>query len=351
MKNIREFLKELTKAGVELKLEEGDLNLWSKSGTIDSLLFEKIKDNKSFIVKYLERFKKKDLINNVLPKLADIKYNQDRPERIPLSYGQERLWFLDQLHGSLEYHIPVVLKLKGTLEREILHSALKKIVSRHEVLRTVIYSEEGIGYQQVLEVDDWNLDYRDVVGEVSVLEDDISSYIAIPFDLSKDYMFRACLYDLGGSEYILAGVFHHISSDGWSNNILIKEFVEFYDAGQEGRVSSLAALPLQYADYAFWQRSYLEGDVLEEELSYWEAQLSEVPVLSLPTDYIRPAVKSYSGANLSINLGSDLSEGLLSLSHQEGSTLFMTLLAGFKILLSRYSGQTDIFCEYASFAK
>ncbi|WP_148639263.1 non-ribosomal peptide synthetase, partial [Aquimarina longa] len=155
--------------------------------------------------------------------------SEERPSKIPLSFSQERLWFLDQLQGSVDYHMPAALRLEGNLDFSILEASLRGIVDRHEVLRTVIYSEEGIGYQKTLSSDNWSLGRESLDLEVDI-ETRITSFLENPFDLSRDYMFRACLYDLGEDDYILAFVFHHISSDGWSEGILISEFVELYRA-------------------------------------------------------------------------------------------------------------------------
>ncbi|WP_148639261.1 non-ribosomal peptide synthetase, partial [Aquimarina longa] len=266
---------------------------------------------------------------------------QDRPDKVPLSFSQERLWFLDQLQGSLEYHMPIVLRLRGTLDVAILEDCLRSIVSRHEVLRTVIYSEGGIGYQRVISSEDWSLS-RSFIGVSSEEGSIISSFLETPFDLSRDYMFRACLYDLGERNYVLAGVFHHIASDGWSNGILVSEFTSLYSSSISGSPVSLPILPVQYSDYALWQREYVEGLVLEDELSYWDNKLSGVSALLLPTDYMRPSVQSTLGSSVDYRLDEQLSQSLIALSQSEGVTLFMLLLSGFKVLLSRYSGQDDI---------
>ncbi|MEQ9494064.1 MAG: condensation domain-containing protein, partial [Algiphilus sp.] len=224
-----------------------------------------------------------------------------------------------------------------------MESSLGEIVNRHEVLRSVILEEEGQAYQQVLAPDGWSLSRHDAAGlEGEALQDYIEGLISRRFDLSADHMLRCDLLQVGEGEYILVLVLHHIASDGWSTGIIIGELVELYDAYLAGRAAELPELGVQYADYALWQRSYLSGAVLEEKLSYWQEQLTGVETLNLPTDYVRPAVQSTQGALLSFELGSELSAGLQSLSQQHGVTLFMTLLSAFKVLLMRYSGQSDI---------
>ncbi|MBG6151653.1 amino acid adenylation domain-containing protein, partial [Aquimarina sp. EL_43] len=266
---------------------------------------------------------------------------QQRPDRIPLSFSQERLWFLDQLEGSIAYHIPIVLRLSGSLDIDILETCFRTIVSRHEVLRTMIHSEEGIGYQQIVGADDWKLD-QDMDQSDASLESSIASYLTIPFDLEKDYKFRACVYDLGSDRYVLAGVFHHIASDAWSEDILIAEFAELYSIYQENREMALPELSLQYSDYAIWQRNYIEGEILEQQLSYWEDKLQGVTPLALPTDYARPSVQSTEGATFNFELDENLSGLISGLCKQEEVTLFMMMLSAFKVLLYKYSGQSDI---------
>ncbi|EZH74456.1 hypothetical protein ATO12_11855 [Aquimarina atlantica] len=275
--------------------------------------------------------------NTVLPSIIP----QDKPEHIPLSFSQERLWFIDKLEGSIAYHIPAVLHLEGDLDIAILEASLRSIVSRHEVLRTVFYAEDGVGYQKVIGSDDWVL-HRELVTDTTSIDDKIAAFVEDSFDLSRDYMFRACLYDFGSNHYILAGVFHHIASDGWSESILINELVELYSSIQEKRSSKLPSLSLQYTDYSIWQRKYIEGDILEGQLSYWEDRLKGATPLSLPTDYARPSIQSYEGNSVSLTLDADLNRMLSELCSEEGATLYMVLLSAFKVLLSRYSGQEDI---------
>jgi amino acid adenylation domain-containing protein/non-ribosomal peptide synthase protein (TIGR01720 family) len=268
-----------------------------------------------------------------------------RPARIPLSFSQERLWFIDQLEGSVQYHIPVVLRLKGTLNNMALAYALQSMVNRHEVLRTVIEQEDGKAWQRVLEMDRWQLHitdepvYRQDAGALSSF---VQSLVHTPFDLATDHMLRAHLLVLSEEEHVLVVVIHHISSDGWSSSIIVKELVALYQAFINNEVSDLPALPLQYADYAIWQRRYLTDKVLAVQLEYWKEKLHGTAVLQLPADYSRPAVQSTCGAVTWFRLDKELSDQLRVFSQQQQVTLFMTLLAAFKVLLYRYSGQEDI---------
>ncbi|WP_198172462.1 non-ribosomal peptide synthetase [Hymenobacter ginkgonis] len=270
---------------------------------------------------------------------------QPLPERIPLSFSQERLWFIDQLEGSVQYHVPVVLRLKGQVNRPALAAALRTILQRHEVLRTVLRAHDGQAYQQVLPHDDWQLGVLDgcvYIADPEAVQLQVQQLITQPFDLSRDPMLRATLLKLAEQEHLLVITLHHIASDGWSLSILFRELVALYEAHTEGRAVHLAPLPVQYADFAVWQRQHLRGPRLAQQLAYWKEKLHGVAHLQLPTDYPRPAVQSTQGASAGFRLNKELIDKLQVLSQQQGVTLFMTLLATFKSLLYRYSGQPDI---------
>jgi amino acid adenylation domain-containing protein len=268
-----------------------------------------------------------------------------RPERIPLSFTQERLWFIDKLEGSVQYHLPAVFKLKGKLDIEALSKTLQTIVNRHEVLRTVFKYEEGQAWQYIKEKDGWEL----TTAEGSEFQDDpqklrsfINQQIKEPFDLSRDYMLRATLITLSKEENLLVVTMHHIASDGWSASILVKEVVELYKAYEAGHDANLPVLDIQYADFAIWQQNYLKGEVLEEKINYWKERLAGVAPLELPTDFMRPAVWSAKGAMAPFKIEKQLSDQLKSFSQEQGTTLFMTLLSALNVLLHRYSRQNDI---------
>ncbi|MCU7552937.1 amino acid adenylation domain-containing protein, partial [Chitinophagaceae bacterium LB-8] len=203
--------------------------------------------------------------------LPSIEAVVQRPERLPLSFAQERLWFIDQLEGSVQYHVPAVLRLKGTLNKEALSSAFQTIIDRHEVLRTIFLEEEGLSYQYIQAADGWKLSYKEdqPLNDQELLDAYVQEQINAPFDLSRDYMLRAELINLQAEEYILIVVLHHIASDGWSTSILVRELVALYSAYSQGHAPQLNPLPLQYADYALWQRNYLQGEVLAHKLTYW----------------------------------------------------------------------------------
>ena len=269
-----------------------------------------------------------------------------RPEYIPLSFSQERLWFIDRLGGSVQYNLPAVLRLKGSLKPEVLERTLRAIVNRHEVLRTVIREAEGQGYQQIILADDWTLKITDSSAYeegTAGLSAYITGLVNRPFDLSSDYMLRADLIRFNEEDHILVVTMHHIASDGWSRSILVQEVITLYEGYSSNVEAALSPFKVQYADYAIWQqRRYMQGEVLEEKLDYWKTKLAGLATLGLPSDYSRPAIQSLRGSVLHFEIDKALSMQLQALSQQQGATLYMTLLATFNVLLYRYSGQEDI---------
>ncbi|RKI51412.1 amino acid adenylation domain-containing protein, partial [Corallococcus sp. AB049A] len=270
-------------------------------------------------------------------------------EAPPLSFAQQRLWFIDQLEpGSPLYNVPVAVRLQGTLQRGALVRALNEIVRRHESLRTTFELHEGQPVQRIhpharLPLADVNL-----VGLASEeQEKEVRRRLAVeleePFHLNKGPLIRAGLLQLGSTEHVLLITMHHIVSDGWSLGVLIREVGALYAAFAEGRPSPLPELSLQYAGYAAWQRGWLQGDTLQKEVDFWRKKLAGAPpVLELPTDRPRPAVRGNAGAVHSFLLPPALAQSLRELAQREGASLYMVLLAGWQVLLSRYSGQTDI---------
>ncbi|SMD41574.1 Phosphopantetheine attachment site [Aquiflexum balticum DSM 16537] len=264
-----------------------------------------------------------------------------RPETIPLSFNQQSLWFIHQLEGSIQYHIPLILDIKGKLDFTALEEAFKIILNRHEPLRTVIREKDGMPCQILLGMDRWKLDSMELLDQ-KLLDKQITSLIRIPFDLSADYMMRACLISLGPDRHCLVITLHHIASDGWSSNILKKELMESYDATVNGIEASLPPLSIQYIDYAIWQRKFLNSDLIQNKIDYWKGKLQNLSTLQLPTDFARPPVQSNNGNSYRFSIDNSLVSQLRELGQSHQATLFMTLLAAFKTLLYRYSGQEDI---------
>jgi amino acid adenylation domain-containing protein len=272
---------------------------------------------------------------------STIKSISPRPEYIPLSYSQERLWFIDRLEGSVQYHIPAVLNLKGEVNIAALENALKTVVERHEVLRTVIREHEGQGYQYI-KANNWTLKQSQSYDNNAELKAYISKEASKPFNLSQDDMLRAELITTGADSYVLLLVLHHIAADGWSMPVLVSELSKLYSSFSNNETSELKTPEIQYADYAIWQREYLDVANLQSKLSYWEEKLAGTATLELPTDHMRPAVQSSNGAVYEFTINKEVAEKLQKLSLEQGVTLYMTLLSIFKVLLYRYSGQEDI---------
>lgn len=268
----------------------------------------------------------------------------ERPLSIPLSFGQERMWFIDQLEGSIAYHIPVVLRIKGLLDKHALSLALQFLVERHEILRTVIGYNNEQGFQSVLPSSLWKL--ITVVCSGNETEEDflsiINQFINKPFNLLSDYNLRAKLILVGEHESILIMNFHHIGFDGWSVPILLREIVSLYNTYCTGVGTVLETLPVQYADYAIWQRKYLTLERLSGKLDYWQRKLSGSAQLNMPFDFNKPKVHSRVGATFLFPITGKVYEDLQSYCKDRQTTLYVTLLTAFNVLLSRYSGQEDI---------
>ena len=269
-------------------------------------------------------------------------------EFAPLSFAQQRLWFLNQLEpDSPAYNESTAVRLSGLLDGEALEKAFNRIIARHEALRTTIVPLDGNSMQRVADRRIIEVPLIDLRGQASQDRESearrlINETIRRPFDLSRDLMLRVLLLRLGDKEHILVLVRHHIASDGWSSGIFWQELTTLYQAYSSDRVPQLRELPVQYADYAAWQREWLRGEVLETQLSYWRRQLDNLATLQLPTDRPRPSIQSFRGAKQTLIISKDLSKALKGLSRKEGVTLFMTLLAAFQTLLYRYTGQEDI---------
>jgi non-ribosomal peptide synthetase component F/alpha-ketoglutarate-dependent taurine dioxygenase len=273
----------------------------------------------------------------------------NRDTHLPLSFSQQRLWFIEQLgHGKAAYSLLTPVRLTGNLDVASLARALTEIVRRHEVLRTTFALVDSQPVQVIGEPFELDLTPIDLSHVASSERERVAFELlrteaARPFDLSAGPLLRTRLVKLTQREHVLVLVMHHIVGDGWSTGVLVREMNALYAAYSLGEPSPLGELPIQYGDYAVWQRQRLSGELLAEELAYWRRQLAGAPqVLELPTDRARPAVQSFRGESESFTLDEELSSELKELSHAEGVTLFMTLLAGFQSLLSRYSGQTDV---------
>ncbi|RQH89822.1 non-ribosomal peptide synthetase, partial [Pseudomonas aeruginosa] len=266
----------------------------------------------------------------------------DRQQPLALSFAQERQWFLWQLEPeSAAYHIPSALRLRGRLDVDALQRSFDSLVARHETLRTRFRLEGGRSYQQVQPAVSVSIE-REQFGEEGLIER-IQAIVVQPFDLERGPLLRVNLLQLAEDDHVLVLVQHHIVSDGWSMQVMVEELVQLYAGYSQGLDVVLPALPIQYADYALWQRSWMEAGEKERQLAYWTGLLGgEQPVLELPFDRPRPARQSHRGAQLGFELSRELVEAVRALAQREGASSFMLLLASFQALLYRYSGQADI---------
>jgi amino acid adenylation domain-containing protein len=267
----------------------------------------------------------------------------DRRGPLPLSYAQERLWFVEQLQpGGAAYNMPIALRLRGPLDVGALEQAFTKMVQRHEILRTSFAVMEGVPRQIISPAPEFPLAVLEMAGEAEV-QKWLEQEMAKGFNLQRGPLLRVHVLRLGEQEHVLAIVLHHIICDGWSLNVLLREMVTLYEGQRRGEGEGLPELELQYGDYAVWQREWLQGEVLEQQLQYWKRQLGGAPgLLKLPLDRERPVQPSRRGATVGFTVGEGLLQELRRVSQREGATLFMTLVAAFQVLLHYYSGQSDI---------
>ncbi|MDE2471566.1 MAG: hypothetical protein KGL35_23260, partial [Bradyrhizobium sp.] len=339
---VEALLKVLRGEGVRLWCENGRLHYQAPKGALTPARLSEIRAQQAEIVAFLES------VPSIDGEAASIVPEQ-RTKKIQLSYSQERLWFLNQL-GVLgaAYHIAAAFHLEGTLDRSALDRSFSEVIRRHEILRTRFETLDGRAFQFVGPANAFHMDWQDFSGAVedeseTVTQNVIRDVVDKPFDLGSGELLRGSLLRVGGEEHVLVLVMHHIVSDGWSLGVLVREVGELYAAQVEGRAPRLSALPIQYADYALWQRRVLSGEVLERQLGYWKERFAGVPAgLDLPPDRPRPAVQSHRGASHVFTLSGPLTAALSELGRCEDATLFMVLLAAFDVLLARWSGQDDV---------
>ncbi|HEU0055013.1 MAG TPA: amino acid adenylation domain-containing protein, partial [Longimicrobium sp.] len=280
---------------------------------------------------------------------ADAIERVDRSGAIPLSFAQQRLWFLEQLGGTgAAYHVPLRLRLHGDLDRDALGRALDRIVARHEALRTTFPAVDGEPVQHIAspESSAFGLVEHDLHGSADA-EDALlrlmRDEMAAPFDLARGPLIRGRLVRMAADDHVLVVTMHHVVSDGWSMGVFVRELGALYDAFRRGEADALPALEIQYADYASWQRRWVDGELLERQANFWEEALAGAPeLLELPADHPRPARQDFAGGVVPLALDAEMAAALKGLSRRRGTTLFMTLLAGWAAVLGRLSGQTDV---------
>jgi hypothetical protein len=325
--NATKLLVELLQSGVQLWVEDDELCYRASQEALTPARREQLSERKTEIVALLAK--------------QNTKYSSP-------SFSQQRLWLLQQLEpGDTSYNMGQAIRMKGALDVGVLRKALGAIAARQEALRTTFAVVDGSPVQVIAPAFDVPLPVEDLSSlpgaerEEAMQRRDREEKRR-PFDLERGPLFRARLLRLGEEEHVLLSSIHHIVCDGWSKGVFQRELGALYEAFTGGEPSPLPELPIQYADYALWQRQWLTGEVLEEQLGYWRRRLAELPALELPTDHPRPAVQTHRGARQELVLPESLTEALNQLGRREGATLFMVLLGAFQVLLSRYSGQEDV---------
>ncbi|MCF5295530.1 hypothetical protein GIW18_28115, partial [Pseudomonas syringae] len=283
--------------------------------------------------------------NNTLPQIVQT----SREARLPLSFAQQRLWFLAQMEGaSAAYHIPAGLRIGGALGAAALQRALNRIVARHEVLRTTFVQTGDQAVELCIHTEETGCPLRKY--DLTTRADSSSELARLMneeaigrFDLQQGPLIRGSLVRLSDADHVLLLTMHHIVSDGWSMGVLTRELGALYASGCQAEADPLPQLSIQYADYAVWQRGWLSGAVLHKQSTYWQTALLDAPaLLMLPSDRVRPAQQDYTGDAVPVVLDATLSHELKALSRRHGTTLFMTLLAGWATVLSRLSGQDEV---------
>ena len=340
MISVFEFITQLDQQDIKLWVDGDQLRINAPEGTLTPTLIAQLKKRKAEILAFLREHQADSTVASIPP--------VPRTQPLPLSFAQQRLWFLEQLGSGAAYNMPAVFRFQGNLNVAALEKTLNTIVRRHESLRTTIEVQDEQPIQLIHQDVTLNvpvIDLRHLVAERQKTEVErlAKQEAQLKFDLKRDLMVRATLLKLAEKRHVLLLTMHHIASDGWSLGVLVRELTALYEAFLHGQPSPLAPLPIQYADFAVWQRNWLQGERLAEQLSYWKKQLAGAPeLLQLPTDRPRPAVATFDGSRLEFRISRELTSPLRQLSLEKGSTLFATLLAAFQVLMSRYTGQQDI---------
>ena len=341
--NAQTLLLKLQEVGAHISVRGDDLVVRVRPGGLTAEVVAQLKAQKSelqYLIAGLQQAGKRGSVRLE---------RRGRLERLPLSYGQQRLWFIDQLEKtSTEYNGRQGLRLRGKLNREALERAINEIVKRHESLRTRFEEVDG----EPVQVIEAEMRIEMPVEDVSEMEEceqeervkaALREEVFEAFDLSRGPLLRVRLIRLGEQEYVLLRTMHHIVSDAWSQAVFNRELAVLYEAFAAGRENPLKPLEVQYADFTLWQREWMESGALEEGLGYWKRQLEGIPEqLELPTDRARPAVQTFKAERCEVVLGEGQVAGLKRLSERHGVTLYMSMLAAFGVLLGRYSGQEDV---------
>ena len=337
-----ELLTYLRGLNVEISADRDRLRYRAPAGVVGPDLRDEIVSRKAEILEFLLQSSATHQKSQAIPRIS-------RDGELPLSFSQARLWLLDQLEpGGITYNIPTFFHLRGNLNLPVLEQSLSEIVRRHEVLRAYYSTANGKPIQKISPAQPLTIPIVDLQSfteteRAKEVERLAAASASRPFDLTQAPMLRATALKCAPGEHLLLVDIHHIAFDGWSLGIFVRELSALYNAFLNQEASPLPELPIQYVDFAAWQREGLQGDILQKQLNYWRNKLGgTLPVLELPTDHARPPVQTYNGGSVRFAFPRELTDALNRLSRQEGVTFFVTLLAAFKTLLLRYTGQDDI---------
>ncbi len=338
--SIEQVLSLLQEKNIKLSVKNDNLSLKGEISELTDELKSWLKANKQLVIDFLS-----------MRKAGKIVIKKSSLSAAPLSFSQQRLWLVDQVEGgSAHYNMPGALIFNGQLNIDLIIASLNSVLERHEALRTV-YSAEKMGddpIQRVLQGVEIAVPLTDLSGlaadvQASAVKEHKKNTALQSFDLSQDVLLRGELLKLAADKHLLLVTMHHIASDGWSMGLIVREVVEYYKAHSEGRQPLLPELPIQYSDYAQWQRDYLQGDILAKQLGYWEEKLQDLPTVhNLPLDYARPAQQTFNGRYQQSIVAPALTTDLKQYCQAQGATLFMGLHAVFVALLAKYSNESDI---------
>ena len=345
MKSTSDFLLDLQKQDIKVWVEGDRLRCNAPKGMLTPELQAELTARKQDLIAYLQQ-QAQGALEETIPSIRPVSRSQD----LPLSWTQQRLWFLDRLEGgsNAAYNLSTVLQINGNLNVKVLEQTLAEIIKRHEILRTTFKLVNGTPVQAIhpgltLRLPVINLQHYSEVEKAAQARRFAIEEISGTFDLANGLLMRSTLLQLGSESHILLITMHHIVFDGWSTAIFVKELSTLYQAFAKNLPSPLAGLPIQYGDFAVWQRQWLNEDVLKPKLDYWKQKLAGTPpLLELPTDRPRPLVDSMQGDSETFQLSAEITEKLKNLSKRSGATLYMIVLAALVTLLFRYSSQEDI---------
>jgi len=330
---------------VSLALEGEQLKVYGQPGAMTPELVDAIRARKPELLDWLRQQQRGSTGQAAAAALQPVPRDG---ARYPLSYAQQRVWFIDRFEGSVHYNMAGAFRLSGSFDTALANEALRTVVARHEVLRTTFHEGEEGPWQLVGNGDDFVLAVSDLSGmEADAQEQAVQAALAAdaakPFDLAHDLMLRAAYLRCGQGEGVLLLNLHHIACDGWSLDVLVKEFAAAYQALQTGQEPALAPLPLQYIDYAVWQRGEANAAHMAQQISHWREALADCPPIhSLPLDFVRPAQQTFRARSHAARLDKDAAAALAQLAKQHDATLFMLLQSAFALLLARWSGEQDV---------